>query len=144
MRAKPIADLVRDDLLAHAIWEFATDAEDEGDETYVRPVDAMRVPSDVDYQVYHVACDLRTAGGRELLGFMSVCNGEIEDPVPGIVGSTPLENFSLEHPPDRRTRAAFEALMGAPFNGVFPVSWRLRVLVNGERDLRSGVFAGIA
>ena len=141
MHPKPIDELVQDDLLRHSIWEYAT--EGEFDETYVQPFPGEAVPAGADDgQIYHVACDLRTARGKELLGFMSLCQAALHDVVPAMVGTRPVQDFSFECPPRRRDQAAFEAFVGSPFDALFPVQWKLRVLVEGESTFRSGSYAG--
>ena len=137
---KPLAELTADDLAMFELWEFANDREDEGDETWVRPVDSDVVPVDADNVVYHVACDVELADGRVLTGHVSVCNGEM-DADPPLVVSDAGETFDLEHPPHRRQQAAFEALFGAPFAAVFPVRWRLRLPLAGEAAYREGELA---
>lgn len=140
---KPIATLTTDDLEMWPLWTYATDHEgdDDIDETYVRPVLADVVPTDADYSVYHVACDVFLASGRRLSGHVEVCNGETDGGPPSVVDHHG-EGFPLEHPPHRRNRAAFDALFREPYEALFPVRWRLRLLIAGEEDFREGEFAG--
>ena len=142
MRPKPIDSLRSEDLLAYPIWEYATDSEDEFDETYVRPIGEHYVPAQFDHAVYHAACDVVTRSGKALIGFMSICNRELHDVSPIVVGSQEGEYFCLDYAPDRRNRAAFEAVIGSPYETSFPVRWKLRVLVEGEREFRSGEYGG--
>jgi hypothetical protein len=137
---KPVSELTTDDLEMFALWEFATDREDEGDELSVRPVDSEVVPVDEDDTVYQVACDVELANGRVLTGHVGVCNGAL-DPEPPTVVNDAGEAFDLEHPPHRRQQPAFEALFGAPFAEVFPVRWRLRLPLAGEPAYREGEVA---
>jgi hypothetical protein len=139
--SKPIDALLPSDLATHPIWEFALDEEEGGDETYVRPVSATVVPIDSDHVVYHVACDVHTANGRVFAGFMSFCNGQLEDQAPIVVGGS--DNYwCLDTPPFRKQRVAFEALFGTPYADVFPVNWALRIPVAGENSVRTGRYGG--
>jgi hypothetical protein len=137
---KPIGELTADDLEMFALWEYATDAEGDFDETAVRPVDSDVVPVDQDNNVYHVACDVELANGRVLTGHASVCNGVPEADPPLVVDGAG-QAYDLEHPPHRRQQAAFAALFGAPYAEVFPVRWQLRLPLAGESAYREGEIA---
>lgn len=137
---KPIDELSDDDLRRYPIWEYATDAEEEHDETYVRPVNADEVPADVDCNVYHVACDVRSATGALFAAFVSVCNGQCDGDAPIIVGS-PGEYWPVDERPHRRVRERFDAFFGAPYEALFPLTWTLRALIRGETQPRTGSFA---
>lgn len=139
--SKPIDQLSADDLREHPIWEYATDEEGDHDETWVRPLATRVVPVADDRDVVHVACDLVLATGRGLTGFMSLWNGELQDEAPVAVG-TSGQYWPLDSRPHRRNRAAFDDYFGAPYDGLFPVRWRLRAFVGTERQLRSGAYAG--
>ena len=139
--SKPIDQLSTDDLRNHPIWEYATDEEDEHDETWVRPLEMRAVPVDDESDVVHVACDLVLATGRELTGFVSLWNGELHDEAPVVVGASG-QYWPLDGRPHRRNRVAFEDFFGMPYDGLFPVRWRLRAFVASERELRSGSYPG--
>lgn len=139
MPPKPIHELTAGDLRAHRIWVYATGDEDEVDETYVRPEDAAAVPGSAEFAVFHVACTVVTALGARLSGFMSVCEGELQDPAPVVVGEE-AGYFPLDCPPTRREALAFEQVLGAPYAQVFPVQWHLLLPIEGEQSPRSGSF----
>ena len=139
--SKPIDQLSSEDLREYPIWEYASDEEEEHDETWVRPLAVTLVPVNEDRDVVHVACTLILATGRELVGFMSLWNGELQDEAPVAVG-TSGQYWPLDYPPHRRNRAAFDAFFDAPYEDLFPVRWRLCVAVGAERDLRSGTYPG--
>ena len=67
---KPPERLVREDLEDFALWE-AVPGDDEG---RVRPVASRDVPDDGSYLV---ACDVDTATGRRLLGWLRVDAGAV-------------------------------------------------------------------
>ena len=141
MKPKPIDELVRADLHAFPLWEYATDAEEECDETCVRPVERATIPSSHDYVVYHVVCDVVSAHGANYIGFMSLCNGELHDDAPVVVGAQRGEYFCIESAPQRRQRAAFEAVFGVEHAALFPLRWTLRLRVEGETAYRSGRYS---
>ena len=138
---KPIGELTSDDLEMFPLWEFATDAEGDYDETCVRPVVADAVPVDADNTVYHVACDVFLASGRTLSGHVEVCNGALDGGPPMVVNDLG-DAFPLGDPPHRRNQAAFDALFRVPYEALFPVRWRLRLPLAGEMLHREGEFAG--
>jgi hypothetical protein len=137
---KPIDQLTRDDLEDFPLWEFATDVEGDFDETAVRPVAADWVPREA-HQVYTVACDVRTASGRMLLGHLGVVDGEMDGEAPTLVTDT-HGSFGLDERPHRRIRAAWDALLGGEYEAHFPVHWRLRLPIAGELAPREGTFDG--
>ncbi|MDQ3058592.1 MAG: hypothetical protein M3R45_03580 [Pseudomonadota bacterium] len=139
--SKPIDTLQPFDLQAHPVWEYANDEEEDGDETWVRPVKSAVVPSQSENDVYHVACDLVIASGAHFIGFMSVCNGVLDDPAPIVVGE-PDHYWVLSDPPARRHQGRFEAFFGAPYAEIFPLQWTLRIPIAGEKNTRSGSYSG--
>lgn len=139
--SKPIDQLSSSDLQEHLIWEYATDEEEEHDETYVRPVAASAIPQDNDYNVFHVSCDVTLSNGKCFSGFMSICNGEVHDDAPVAVGEAG-QYWPLDCQPHRRNQAQFESFFGSSYNDIFPVRWRLRALAVGEQSVRSGTYHG--
>jgi hypothetical protein len=138
--AKPIDQLSATDLRIHPIWEYALDEENEHDETYVYPVAASAIPREHNNQVYHVACDLKIATGKSFVAFMSICNGELHDESPVVVGESG-EYWPLD-PRFLHESAQFKLFFGAPFSELFPMHWQLRVPIFGEPAFRSGVYRG--
>lgn len=136
--AKPIDDLKPSDFEAHPIWEYSMD-EEEGDETWVRPYTKPAVPASGDYQVYHVATDLTAATGKAFVGFMSVCEGDLHDTAPYIVGEG--ENYwIMDMPPSRKERQAFQQFFGATYTELFPMRWVMRAKIGNEKTVRSGEY----
>ena len=131
---KPLTTLTADDLAMFALWESTGDGEDDD---RVRPVDHAVVPIDVDDVLYHVACDIELGNGRRLGGHIPVRNGELEADSPLVVDDAG-HAFELEQPPPHARLEAFVALFGAPFLGVFPVRWQLRLPFAGEPAYRGG------
>ncbi len=140
--AKPIDTLTADDLIRHPIWEYALGDEIEHDETWVQPYPGNVVPSDIDHAVYHVACDVELASGRRLIGFMSLCNGHLHDPLPIVLGTHAGEYFAIDERPHRRNLAAYIAVFAGSPAQVFPARWRLHVLMDGSKQHLHGECAG--
>ena len=134
---KPIDRLTTEDLAMFPLWEVAADIDTGRDETTVRPVDSAVVPVDADRTVYHVACDVELGNGRRLTGRVCVSDGELF-PEPPIVVDDAGNAYFLDGPPAPRQEAAFEALFGVPFEGMFPVRWQLRLPLDGEPAYRAG------
>lgn len=112
--------------------------EDEGDETYVRPTELTSVP---DGNVFHVACDMTTAAGTYLKGYWQIYNGQFHYPVL-FVATGPDNPWTLDEPPRRKDRARFEAFFGVEYSKLFPIKWKLAVPIDGESELRSGIYSG--
>jgi hypothetical protein len=76
MTRKPITVLVEEDIRAFPVWEFAADeeADEEQDETFVRPVDARAVP--IDAYSLSVAARFTTPLGRELVGIIGLSTAD--------------------------------------------------------------------
>jgi hypothetical protein len=138
-QGKPIHELVADDLRDHPLWTYATDAESDHDETWVRPLPASTIPRASD-DIVHAACDIVAANGRRFIGFLSCFDGRIQDDEPIIVCED-TGYWPMGHAPHRRERAAFEAFFGGEYTTLFPLRWTMRVLFEGESAPRHGVFA---
>jgi hypothetical protein len=146
---KPVNELTVANLDAFPIWEFATDEEGvEGqDETWVRPIRRNQVPLGA-YSLL-VATDFSTAGGAQLRGFMIVTTADGIEITPGsLVGEGfyhVLPGMSEERAgqegldwPIEARRKVVEALGGSAAS-VFPIAYRLDVVIQGERAAQSGV-----
>ena len=146
---KPVNELTVADLQSFPIWEFAEDEEgvDGQDETWVRPVRRNHIPQNAYSQL--VAADFSTADGVQLRGFMTVTTAEGIEVTPGsVVGEGHyLVLPSMSEAEAREQGLAWaiqsrkeliEALGGSPVS-VFPLAYKLRVVIRGENILRSGV-----
>jgi hypothetical protein len=140
MRPKPIDELTADDLLEHPIWEYAMDCEEDGDETFVRPVHIPFVPK-ADHNVYHVACELTLATGKIMTGFMSIYQGQLHHSAPVAVGSGG-DYWPLDEKPSRGEISKHKTFFGASYKGIFPIQWCLLASVKGKPDNWSGSYAG--
>jgi hypothetical protein len=133
---KPITDLTVNDLSAFPVWEFATDEEGvEGrDETWVRPIDTRVVPAR-RYSL-QVAADLRTASGQTYSGFVivSTARGTVEIDTGVILhrGEYLLLDYTDE----------LLAQLGIAEADLFPISYTLRVPIEGEDVCRTGTVSG--
>ncbi len=132
---KPIDELTSHDLTSHPIWVWATDSEDECDETCVRPYDGAQVPRE---GICIVACEVIAATGQKFIGYVEVINGLLTDDPPVIIG--PAGQYWLDAPPPRRHRAAYESFLGAPLDQLLPASWKLAVHVAGENEYRGNMY----
>ncbi|THU01551.1 hypothetical protein E9531_09315 [Lampropedia puyangensis] len=133
---KPIDEISVDDLHKHPVWRYALESEEDYDETHVLPVTCLEVPYDND--VYHVACTLTLATGKDFVGFMSICNGNLHDDAPVVVSNE--GQWSLDVAPSVRQRAIIESILGTGYEDAFPVSWTLKVMVEGEKQMLSGTY----
>jgi hypothetical protein len=133
---KPVDALTPDDLAAFPIWEFALDEEDEPDrdETWVRPVRGTRVPR--GRASLSVAADVEAASGMRCDGFVGISTVEaVEINALVLLVEGKYLFVSSRHPETRTELAAALGVRGAE---LFPLRYRLRVLVVGERGLREG------
>lgn len=146
---KPVVDLKVSDLRVFPIWEFALDEEGETvqDETWVRPVSARIVPNGAYSQI--AATDFCTAAGRKLQGFMIVttANGQIEIRPGAVMGRIRYRALPcLSRKMAVRKKATWDvglrdkllAALGSHERDLFPLQYRLRVPIGGERSLRTG------
>ena len=139
---KPIDQITVADLIDFPIWEFCLDEEgvDDMDETWVRPVAAAAVPADEAYSL-SVAATFETASGLRVDGLIGVSTAgevEIEHPVLLFDGKylyVPRIDMSQSH----RERAAIADALGT--SPVFPLRYRLNVLLEGEATHREGTVA---
>lgn len=138
---KPIDRLTRGDLSTFPVWEFALDEEGiEGrDETWVRPLDTQVVPRG-QYSL-QVATDFTVACGRTYGGFIDVTTAEEPIEICGGVildGSDYLVIPSPEMFDYTKARAEFLSRLGLSESEMFPISYTLRVPVEGEQARRAG------
>ena len=139
---KPVDQLRVVDLEAFPIWEFATDEEDDDnmDETWVRPVKAKSIP--VDAHSLSVFAKFTTSSGVELKGMVGVNTAEEFEAVHAAVVTE--ENYifipwpGLTGAPELARNAAKE--LGIKATDLFPLTYRLAVVVDGEVNLRVGVY----
>jgi len=146
---KPVNELTVEDFHAFPIWEFATDEEGvEGqDETWVRPVRHKQIPMEAYSQL--VASDYSTAGGAQLQGFMTVTTADGIEITPGaVVGEGlyhVLPSMSEERAQEEglswaiQSRKEVVEALGGSAASVFPMAYKLRVGIRGEKAVRSGV-----
>jgi hypothetical protein len=142
---KAVDKLTLKDLDAYPIWEFCTDEEDvEGqDETWVRPLKSKSIPHNL-YSL-NVSADLTTANGDAFRGFVGVTTIERKVEISGgVILSGPKPYLFIPNPEFflyKRESQQLAVSLGLPKSKVFPISYRLRVLVMGEKELRIGKLA---
>jgi hypothetical protein len=141
---KPCDEITVADLIDYPIWEFCLDEEDvEGmDETYVRPLAAAAVPHGLSS--LSVAATFETASGLRVDGLVGV---ETDDEEVEITEAVLLFDGKYLYVPrieagrdeyDKFRLTIADALGTSP---VFPLRYRLRVLVEGEATHREGAIA---
>jgi hypothetical protein len=137
---KPVDQLALSDFGAFPVWQYADDEEGvEGrDETWVRPVDTAVVPQ---RSYTHVAADFTAACGKQFAGFVTVstldgppevCQGVILHERDSLFVSNP-EAFGYE---ESRKHLLGKLSLTEP--EVFPLSFRLRVVVAGWQEYSGG------
>ena len=135
---KPIDQITVADLVDFPIWEFCLDEEGvEGmDETWVRPLAAAVVPNGA-YSL-SVAAEFETASGLRVNGLIGVTTaaGEVEIAYPVLLFDGKYLFVPSQHDIDEELRrAVVDALGPSP---VFPLRYRLGVLIEGEASHREG------
>ena len=146
---KPIDQITVADLLDFPIWEFCLDEEGvEGmDETWVRPLAAAAVPNGA-YSL-SVAAEFETASGLRVDGLVGVTTiaGEVEisqavllfDRKYLFVPDKQDMRIDALREDDEKLRAALADALGK--SPVFPLRYRLSVLIEGEASHREGTVA---
>jgi hypothetical protein len=143
---KPIDQITVPDLVDFPIWEFCLDEEGvEGmDETWVRPLAAAAVPNGA-YSL-SVAAAFETASGVRVNGLIGVttAEGEVEIAYPVLLFDgkylvVPSQQATQINAADERLRAAVADALGT--SPVFPLRYRLSVLIEGEASHREGTVA---
>jgi hypothetical protein len=146
---KPVDKLSPSDFAVFPVWEYASDEEgEEGmDETWVRPVGSKHVPQRSMSQI--VSAEFRTASGKTVSGFMVVsplksefgvldhCGGVIlwaRRYIPLTDPNGPALDFIKRH-----SLKALTTGMKMKSEEIFPLSFALRVPIEGEHVIRSGV-----
>ena len=143
---KPIDQITVPDLVDFPIWEFCLDEEGvEGmDETWVRPLAAAAVPNGA-YSL-SVAAEFKTASGLRVDGLVGVttAEGEVEIAYPVLLFDgkylfVPSQHdMQIEADDEKLRQAVVDALGPSP---VFPLRYRLSVLIEGEASHREGTVA---
>ena len=145
-RRKPIRNIRPRDLRQYPIWEFAFDEERfEGmDDTWIRPVKRKTVPKNAYSQI--VAADFTTQAGKELHGVMMVTKAddhmEIQSGRVVRMGYHKLPAMSKHGTAKKRAKASrkerdeLARVLAVEEGEVFPMRYRLKALVSGERTPR--------
>ena len=146
---KPLDEITVADLVDFPIWEFCLDEEGvEGmDETWVRPLAAAAVPNGA-YSL-SVAAEFETASGLRVNGLIGVTTaaGEVEIAYPVLLfdgkylfvpSQHDMQIDALQEHDEKLRRAIADALGTSP---VFPLRYRLSVLIEGEASHREGTVA---
>jgi hypothetical protein len=132
---KPVTELTPGDFVAFPIWEYALDEETlpGRDETWVRPVDAKVI--EMGLCSLQVATDFRAASGRIFLGFSNVNTWER-----GIEVEAVVLLAEGHYMPLYRLDEILDAF-GMTEAELFPLSYVLRVPIDGEAVPREGIIS---
>lgn len=135
---KPIDSLTVDDFDAFRIWEFAEDEEHIAgmDETWVRPVASSTVP--LGACALSVSCNFKGPTGRDFEGFVILSTYMPQASPDGAVLLYGGRYFYLSLGSDAGRRHSADFL-GVPIDEVFPLSYAVRVHVDGELEMRRGI-----
>lgn len=139
---KPIDHLTTSDFLAFPVWEYALDEEgEEGrDETWVRPLNTQTVP--LGQYSLQVAADFRAASGQSYSGFVDVTTAEDKIDIVGGVLLHRSQYLFIHTPPMfdfAAARAELLSRLEMSDADLFPMTYTLRVLIDGEQVHRTGV-----
>ncbi|HKW85789.1 MAG TPA: hypothetical protein VJM82_01825 [Nitrospiraceae bacterium] len=142
---KPTDRLTMDDLKAFPMWEFCLDEEDveEQDETWVRPLDAKTVP--LGAFSLSVAADFVAANGVQYEGLVDVSTGpdgiEFANIAVLLVGGRYLPVPENEAGFATDMRRKFSSIVGGIEETVFPLTFSLRIPIEGETERRRGIIS---
>jgi hypothetical protein len=136
-------------MVEYPIWEFATDEEAraEQDETWVRPTPLRTIPSDACS--LQVAADFTLADGTSFLGYIDTTTNIKAQFGGGLFGTicvfteNGVTSIPSIEPAPREVRNVMRDL-GRTWLKVFPISFVLRVSVEGESRCREGTIDGNA
>jgi hypothetical protein len=137
---KPCNKLKVGDFRAFPVWEFALDEEDKPgrDETWGRPVPTAFVPKGAWSQL--VAATFTTAAGKKLNGFMIVTTADkkVDIDQPTVLGRLGFRSIPVKSKDARgiQERREFLKAIGQPESKVFPITYTLKVLIEGEKTAR--------
>ncbi|HEY4682321.1 MAG TPA: hypothetical protein VIH17_03620 [Candidatus Acidoferrales bacterium] len=139
---KPADHLAASDLSTFPVWEFALDEEGiEGrDETWVRPLNTQLVRRG-EYSL-QVAADFKAACGRAYSGFVTVTTAEEPVEISGGVVLLGSDHLPIPSPGMfgfQEVREGLLSRLGLSESELFPITYTLRVLIEGEQVLRTGV-----
>lgn len=137
---KPACQLTLADFAAFPVWEYLDEDEIEGrDETWVRPVNTSVVPRE---SYTHVAAEFTAACGRQFAGYVTVSTlDESPDVCQGVIfnDQQPLFVSNPEACGYEESRKYLLTAVQLAEAEVFPLSFRLRVPVAGDRLYTGGV-----
>ena len=137
---KPIEALTPADLDSHTIWECAMEADDNRDDTWIRPLASSTIPRDSG--ALSVAADFVTADGTRFAGIVGLSTGE------GIAiasGSLLADGAYVYAAHGEKTSIRYKtstaSQLGKSPADIYPLRYTLRALLDGEAAPRSGIFA---
>lgn len=149
---KPVVQLMPEDLNVFPAWEFCLDEEGvEGqDETWVRPISSSTIPEEAWSVI--VAARFMLNDGSEFDGFVDVTTASTDDLAdlleegafdqPGAVVFIAAKQVHVPTKSDlnnNESRKELERALARDFNSIFPITYLLRMLVEGETQPRSGI-----
>jgi hypothetical protein len=139
---KPVHDLTISDLSAFPVWEYVLDEGIKGrDDSWVRPLDTEVVPRG-QFSLQVVAAEFKAACERVYDGFVDVSTAAGKIYISGGAILNGSENLSIPSPRMVGFREARQALLkrlGLADYDLFPITYTLRVVVEGEELRRTGI-----
>lgn len=134
--------LTQRDLRRHPIWEYATDSEGLPwrDETWRRPLKCSAIQWDECSLT--VAATLTIRSGKRFEGDanVSTIDGIVDVPMGGIWVNDVWYFIPMDHPQESEAREKLATAIGLSVDEIFPICWKLNVLLEGEVDMRTGEF----
>jgi hypothetical protein len=137
---KLIDALTPEDLEAFAIWEFAMEASDKQDETWIRPLDRSTIP--LDTSSLSVAADFVTADGTHFAGIVGLSTDKgLEIASGSLLADGAYVYAGHGEKTSIRYKTSAASQLGKPPVGIYPLRFTLRAMLDGEAAPRSGIFA---
>ena len=134
--------LTQRDLRRHPIWEYATDSEGLPwrDETWRRPLKCAAIPWDECSLT--VAATLMIRSGQRFEGdaYVSTIDGIVDVPTGGICINDVCYFIPMDHSQKSEAREELATAIGLSVEEIFPIRWKLNVLLEGEVEMRTGEF----
>lgn len=139
---KPVRHLTAGDLSAFPVWEYVLDEAIHGrDDSWVRPLDTEVVPRG-QFSLQVVAAEFKAACERIYTGFVDVSTAAGKIYISGGAILNGSDNLAIPSPRMVGFREARQALLkrlGLAEHDLFPITYTLRVVVEGEELRRTGV-----
>ena len=134
--------LTQRDLRRHPIWEYATNSEGLPwrDETWRRPLKCAAIPWEECSLAVAATLTLRSGQRFEGDANVSTIDGIVDVPMGGIWANEVWYFIPMDHPQESEAREKLATAIGLSVDEIFPIRWKLNVLLEGEVEMRTGEF----